>query len=57
MLWRVIISLLEEWENDYEFVPRIEGVATGNIANVRLRRVNFQFGEILPLYPKPAPRG
>jgi hypothetical protein len=43
----------EEWETDYEFVPRIDGIATGDTANVRLYRVNFQFGEILPLYPKP----
>jgi len=44
----------EEWETDYEFVPRIDGIPTGNTANVRLYRVNFQFGEILPLYPAPA---
>ncbi len=44
----------EEWETDYEFVPRIDGIPTGDTANVRLYRVNFQFGEILPLYPKPA---
>ncbi len=44
----------EEWETDYEFVPRIDGIPTGNTANVRLYRVNFQFGEILPLYPPPA---
>ena len=43
----------EEWETDYEFVPRIDGIPTGDTANVRLYRVNFQFGEILPLYPKP----
>ena len=43
----------EEWETDYEFVPRIDGIPTGNTANVRLYRVNFHFGEILPLYPKP----
>jgi len=28
----------EEWENDYEFVPRIDGVATGSNANVQLYR-------------------
>jgi hypothetical protein len=44
----------EEWETDYEFVPRIDGIPTGDTANVRLYRVNFQFGEILPLYPAPA---
>jgi len=43
----------EEWETDYEFVPRIDGIPTGDTANVRLYRVNFTFGEILPLYPKP----
>jgi len=42
-----------EWETDYEFVPRIDGIPTGDTANVRLYRVSFQFGEILPLYPKP----
>jgi hypothetical protein len=44
----------EEWETEYEFVPRIDGIPTGNTANVRLYRVNFTFGEILPLHPKPA---
>ena len=44
----------EEWETDYEFVPRIDGIPTGDTANVRPYRVNFQFGEILPLYPAPA---
>ena len=47
-------SRQEERENGYEFVPRIDGVAVGNAANVRLYLVNFQFGEILPLYPRPA---
>jgi hypothetical protein len=46
-------SRKEEWENGSELVPRIDGVAIGNTANVRLCRVNFQFGEILPVYPKP----
>ena len=44
----------EEWETDYESVPRIDGIPTGDTANVRLYRVNFTFGEILPMYPKPA---
>jgi hypothetical protein len=35
-------------------VPRIDGIPTGSTANVRLYRVNIQFGEILPLYPAPA---
>ena len=34
----------EEWETDYEFVPRIDGIPTGNTANVRLYRVNFSLG-------------
>ena len=44
----------EEWETDYEFVPRIDGIPTGNTANVRLYRVNFTFAEILPLHPPPS---
>jgi len=43
----------EQWETDYEFVPRIDGVAKGTGENVRLFRVNFTFTEILPLYPAP----
>jgi len=31
----------EEWETDYEFVPRIDGIPTGDTANVRLYRVKF----------------
>ena len=47
--------LPEEMETDYEFVPRTDGVAVvvdgeGEI-NVRLWRVSFTFGEILPNYP------
>ncbi len=41
-------------DTDYNFVPRIDGIATGPTANVQLYRVNFQFAEILPLYPAPA---
>jgi hypothetical protein len=49
--------LPEEMETDYEFVPRTDGVAVvvggeGEI-NVRLWRVSFTFGEILPNYPAP----
>jgi len=44
----------EQWDNDYEFVPRIDGILSGDGSNVKLYRVNFQFGEILPLYPAPA---
>jgi hypothetical protein len=43
----------EQWETDFEFVPRIDGIASGDGANVRLYRVNFTFAEILPLYPAP----
>jgi len=43
----------EQWDNDYEFVPRIDGIVSGDGSNVKLYRVNFQFGEILPLYPAP----
>jgi quinol monooxygenase YgiN len=43
----------EQWDTDYEFVPRVDGVAKGNGENVRLYRVNFIFAEILPLYPAP----
>jgi len=48
--------LPEEMETEYEFVPRTDGMAMvaageeGEI-NVRLWRVNFTFGEILPNYP------
>jgi hypothetical protein len=44
----------EQWDTDYEFVPRVDGVAQGAGENVRLYRVNFTFAEILPLYPVPA---
>lgn len=43
----------ERMETDYEFVPRIDGVVVGTGQNVRLFRVNFVFGEILPNYPTP----
>jgi hypothetical protein len=42
-----------EVENDYEFAPRVNGVASGAGQNVRLFRVTFTFGEILPDYPAP----
>jgi hypothetical protein len=44
----------EQWDTDYEFVPRVDGVAKGSGENVRLYRVNFTFAEVLPLYPAPA---
>jgi hypothetical protein len=44
----------EQWDTDYEFVPRLDGVPTGSGENVRLYRVSFTFAEILPLYPAPA---
>lgn len=43
----------EEWDWDYEFVPRIQGVVKGANPNVRLYKLNFTFGEILPNYPPP----
>jgi hypothetical protein len=43
--------LPEELETEYEFVPRVDGVAQGSGQNVKLYRVNFGFGEILPNYP------
>ena len=42
-----------EMENDYEFVPRTDGIVSGAGQNVRLFKVNFTFGEILPDYPAP----
>jgi hypothetical protein len=45
------IPLPPEMENDYEFVPRINGIIEGANANMRLYRVNFTFWEILPWYP------
>ena len=52
-------SLPPEMETEYEFVPRVDGVAmvpagTEGQINVRLWRVSFTFGEILPNYPAPA---
>ena len=35
---------------NYVFVPRINGIARGDGANVKLHRVSFTFSEILPLY-------
>ncbi len=43
--------LPEQMEIDYEFVPRLDGVATGSGQNVRLFRVGFVFAEALPNYP------
>jgi hypothetical protein len=43
----------EQWDTDYQFVPRVDGIPTGTGANVQLYRVGFTFGEILPLYPAP----
>ena len=40
-------------DRDYEFQPRVDGIAQGQNANVQLYRVNFSFGEILPNYPAP----
>ena len=46
--------LPERWERDFEFVPRINGVAhapqkAGD--NVKVYRVGFTFAELLPFYP------
>lgn len=52
--------LPEQMERDYEFAPRVDGIAVDGLAgggkanNVQLFRVNFTFGEILPNYPPPA---
>ena len=40
----------EQLECEFEFVPRRDGVATGDGQNVRLFRVGFAFGETLPNY-------
>jgi hypothetical protein len=47
----------EQWDTDFQFVPRIDGIPTGDNANVQLYRVSFTFAEILPLYPVPAAGG
>lgn len=44
----------EEWETEFEFLPRIAGVVSGDGANVKLHRVSFTFAEILPNNPAPA---
>jgi hypothetical protein len=52
--------LPERMEHDYEFAPRVDGIAVDGLAgggkanNVQIFRVNFTFGEILPNYPPPA---
>lgn len=46
-------------DKEFEFPQRVDGVAAnglagvGSVANVKLYRVNFAFGEILPKYPEP----
>ena len=46
----------EVMETDYEFAPRVDGIAenglagAGSVANVQIYRVNFTFSEILPNY-------
>jgi hypothetical protein len=44
----------EEWDWDYEFVPRIQGIVKGSNPNVRLYKLSFTFAEILPNYPPPS---
>jgi hypothetical protein len=45
--------LPERWSTDFEFVPRVDGVAVdglngqGSTSNVRVHRVDFTFAEIL----------
>ena len=41
----------EEWDEEYSFVSRIDGVVTGPNANTQFYRVSLKFSEILPLYP------
>jgi len=41
-------------DTEFEWVPRVDGVARGTGANVRVYRVNFTYSEILPLYPAPS---
>jgi hypothetical protein len=43
----------EEWDIEYDFVPRVDGVSQGVGENVRLWRVDFTFAELLPNYPAP----
>ncbi len=50
----------EQIETDYEFAPRVDGVAedglagSGSKGNVQVYRINFQFAELLPNYPPSA---
>lgn len=50
----------EQLETDYEFAPRVDGIAedgvagAGSVANVQIYRVNFTFAELLPNYLPPA---
>ncbi|HEV2327611.1 MAG TPA: hypothetical protein VGY56_02355, partial [Verrucomicrobiae bacterium] len=44
----------EEWDWEYTFVPRIQGVAKGENPNVQLYKLNFTFAEILPNNPPPS---
>jgi hypothetical protein len=43
----------EEWERGYDLLPRVDGVVKGTGINVKLYKVGFSFGEILPSYPAP----
>lgn len=43
----------EKWTTGYQFVPQIDGIPKGAGANVKLFKVGFAFGEVLPLYPAP----
>jgi hypothetical protein len=46
--------LPERIATDYELCARISGVLSGSGQNVKIWRVDFTFGEILPKYPRPA---
>ncbi|MDE2103516.1 MAG: hypothetical protein KGL39_40120, partial [Patescibacteria group bacterium] len=50
----VLAPLPPELENDYQFAPRVNGIVSGDGQNVRLFRVSFTFGELLPYYPAPS---
>jgi len=40
-------------DNEFEFIPRFDGVAYGATANVKVYRVSFSLGELLPNYLPP----
>ena len=44
----------EEWDWEYTFVPRIQGIVEGENPNVQVYKLNFTFAEILPDNPPPS---